>query len=170
MEVNKTIAVVIAFVVVAAGSFWGGTYYQSFQIRQSFANRQFGGGGFGGPQGQPSGFGGGQGQPAGGGGPGGGAGFGNGGPGGPGNGVPGGGAGRGPGGTRTLSGRLDQVSGGKLTLTTAFGSVKVTLDKAAKVKLAKAATSTDLKVGSQVIIQGSTGADGQMTAKSVIGE
>ena len=155
MKVNKTIAVVLGFLVVAAAAFWGGTYYQSYQIRQAFANRQFGlAGGFGQGQGP------GPGQRFGG--------DGSGGPGGSGN--RGFGGGRGPGGTRTLSGRLDQVSGGKLTLTTTFGSVKVVLDKAAKVKLAKAATPTDLKVGSQVIIQGSAGADGQLTAKSVIGE
>ncbi|MDP1809494.1 MAG: DUF5666 domain-containing protein [Actinomycetota bacterium] len=137
------VTMIAAFVVIAAAAFWGGTYYQR---QQSFGDRQFG---MMGGSGQGQRFGGsGAGAP----------GLGNRGP------------GNGPRGSRTLSGRLDRVDGNKLTLTTMVGSVKVTLDKAAKVKLAKAAASTDLKVGSQVIIQGSMGQDGQMTAKSVIGE
>lgn len=81
--------------------------------------------------------------------------------------VPGGGFG-GMHGDRIMSGRLDKKDGNKLTLTTRFGSMKVTVDSATKIKKTESVKATDLKIGKELIIQGVMDEDGQLTAKSVI--
>ena len=147
---NKTtttiIAGVIAGLVISAASFWAGNYYQGWQMRSRFS--------FGTPRG--------------------GAGGGMTGPGGmmgrggqmPFSGNRG--RGGGPAGERVITGRLDKFSDDQLTLTTRFGSVKVSVDSKTSVKWARAAKAADLKSGAQVIIEGGLDESGKLTAKSVI--
>lgn len=133
----KKTTVIAIVVVVAAISFWIGTYYQS---QRFMANRPFGmfrqmqrqGGS------RPPDFG-----------------------------------DRGPGSQmreRVLSGRLDRVDEGELTITTNFGSLKVLIEDRTQINRTQKAALDDLMVGKQVIIQGTVDEEGRIKAKSVIGK
>lgn len=147
LEMKLIVPIIVGALIAMGVAFWGGTYYQK---QQGPAWLSRGGFGQGGQNRQGGGFGrmgnrqGGQ--------------------------NPSGRAG-GPGGTRDISGRLDRIEDGVLTLTTPrMGSIKITIDDKTKIKSTKDAAAKDLKVGNQVIVQGSMGQDGQMTATSVIGD
>ena len=120
---------IVVLLLVAGGSFFGGTVYGKNQAQTAFAARRQGG--FGGANGQP-------------------------------------GANARAGGQGGIFGQIDSIGDGVLVIKDNNGQqtqVKVTdttlVEKQAAVKL------TDLKTGETVIVSGSKGADGVITARSV---
>ncbi len=142
----SVLVLVVAFVVVAGGSFWLGTYYQQWsrtnQMRQFIA---------GGGQGQPPGMSDGQ--------------F----PGTSGNnqqgtsgnnqqGMPGGQ----PNGEMGISGKVDKVDSNIITITTPMGSQKIEVSSDAKVSKPASGSLDDIKKGVQIFVQGKRDSNGKM--------
>ncbi|MCW2940515.1 MAG: hypothetical protein JWN00_3500, partial [Actinomycetia bacterium] len=113
-------------------------------------------GGPGGLSGRPGGFGGAGGA----GGPGGSGGFGGSAPGGSGG---SGGAG-GPGGNAT-TGTVVKIVGNTVYVQTQSGVVKVKTTTSTKVSVSKSGKASDLKTGASIVVQGSKGSDGTITAQ-----
>ncbi len=115
----------------------------------------------GGLSGRPGGFGG----PGGAGGPGGSGGFGGSAPGGSGgSGGPGGPGG--PGGNAT-TGTVVKIVGNTVYVQTQSGVVKVKTTTSTKVNVSKSGKASDLKAGASIVVQGSKGSDGSITAQKV---
>jgi len=134
---KNIILILVTAIVVGAGAFWGGTYYQ----QQQFQNRAAGFAGVSPDQLQNRG--GGQGLRGGSGGSGGRRGNGN------------------------LNGRLDKIDGNAITITTRFGSQEIKFDDKTKVNIAAPADKTKLKTGSNLVIKIKRLDDGTLQADSI---
>ena len=130
--------------VVAGGSFWGGTYYAEWNRRNQMQQFFQSGG-----QGQPPGMSNGQA------------------PGMSGNNQQGG-----PGGQLRgemgITGKVDRVDGESITITTRMGSQKITLTSDAKVNKPSSGSLDDIKKGTEIFVQGKRDTDGEMEAKTII--
>ena len=79
-----------------------------------------------------------------------------------------GGSGFGTAGGAATTGTVQKIVGNTIYLKTASGTtVKVTTGGSTKVSVAKTAKASDLKSGTTVVVQGSTGSDGTITATTV---
>jgi hypothetical protein len=79
-----------------------------------------------------------------------------------------GGTGRPGGSGRGTAGTVDRVDGTTIYLKTPQGTeVKVSTSETTQVSVAQPAKVTDLKPGSDVVVQGATGGDGTVTAQSI---
>ena len=73
----------------------------------------------------------------------------------------------GPGGRPGLTGTIEAVDGNNLTINTGSGNIKVKLADNATIQMLVNGTSSDLKTGNRVTINGNQNSDGSYTAQGI---